>query len=93
MNPKIRAEIKIVFFMVFGLTVSVFQRRCQIKIKNVQKQVECLIYRQEGIVLKVYLRKITIGSEEKKIMSRSALSHPRESNPRPAIYETAALAS
>jgi len=50
--------------MIFDLTVSVFQRRCQIRVKFVQKQMDDLIYRGENIVLKVYLRKITIGEKQ-----------------------------
>jgi hypothetical protein len=79
--------------MIFDLTMSVFQRRCQIRINFVQKQMEDLIYSGENIVLKVYLRKTTTEAKGNKKTQNFALSHPRESNPRPAIYETAALAS
>ena len=66
--------------MIIGLTVSVFQRRCQIKIKIPQMQVERLIYSQENIVLKLYLRKNTIAPEEKYVYQNCSLNLESSSN-------------
>src|SRR5580765_2674954 len=49
-----------VFFMVFSLTVNVFQRRCQIRIKILQMQDDELIYKRENVLLMIYLRKSTM---------------------------------